>query len=199
MRRRLRLGDGFPGQPSNSWNQFPIYQPVNPGGAGFTGPPSNYWSQLAMARVQYVMAPGFPSARLAAKTSLSGWRGRGMGKLRGLGDCTPSPPDTFLMDDGCIYDSDGNRLCCPGGIAPSPGGVSRLDLPQAPTITAGAISQNTAIPVTTPPPPPPPPSAWDQFVAWLGQTTIPGVKNGYALAGVGILAAVMGGNAARRR
>jgi hypothetical protein len=201
--RRMRglrgLGDGFPGQPSNSWNQFPIYQPVNPGGAGFAGPPSNYWSQLSNQRVQLVMAPGFLTGKLVAKSSLSGWRGlgrlRGRG-LRGLGDC-PAPYTD--LGDGCCYDDDGNRLTCAGGIAPSPAGTNNLNLPQAPTITAGAASQNTVVPWTTPPPPPPQPTAWDQIVAWLGQTTIPGLKNGYLLAGVALLPMLTQRKGRRRR
>lgn len=43
------------------------------------------------------------------------------------------PPDYFTASDGCVYDEDGNRLTCPGGVAPGSTDNPPLLAYQAPT------------------------------------------------------------------
>ena len=154
-------------------------------GDGFAGAPSNYWSTLAGKRVQLVMTPGHPSTKLVPKPTLRGYV---------LGD-NSTPSDTFVGDDGCVYDTDGNRLTCPGGIPPSPAGINTLNLPQQPTIPwMQGNSANLIIPsgptMTHPP----------AAVSWWNQSSIiPGVQNSSVVIGGGLLALVLGSMGGRSR
>lgn len=152
-------------------------------GDGFVST-SNYWQQLANSKVQYVLTPALPSPRLVPRTSLRGW----LGAVQNPEMSFPSS-DTYVGDDGCVYDTDGIRLTCPGGIAPSPGGVNRLTLPQSPTMNSNQTG-NIVLPLTTPiPPQTPQPGVWEQFVSFLNSPLYAGsaIKTGYAVAGAALL------------
>lgn len=89
-------------------------------------------------------------------------------RLRGLGDTTiPSwlapviglpaansgdpnympPADTYVGDDGCVYDNDGNRLTCPGGVVPNPGDPPNLVQTQLPTETEDSAAYQSTLSV----------------------------------------------------
>lgn len=91
-----------------------------------------------------------PEVRSALGVTIaSGRRRRGRGPGLSCGTCGPklgADPNSDTFTDpstGCVMDTDGNLLTCPGGVNP----YATQELPQKPTITTAPVNATSPVPI----------------------------------------------------